>query len=112
MHALCSWAVPYPLLREAWPTACGWRPGEEQHPHLSMLALGNIPTRVEAFPGAIFVCRYTRLVPYSRLCRAFAAANNRYILVNTVVFLLGALRSETRTLFSLQSTSAQFSHRM
>jgi hypothetical protein len=25
-------------------------PGEEQHPHLSMLALRNVPIKVEAFP--------------------------------------------------------------
>ncbi len=27
-----------------------WRLGEEQHPRLSTLSRGNVPTRVEAFP--------------------------------------------------------------
>ena len=31
-----------------------WRLGESQHPSLSALFLGNVPTRVEAFPGYSF----------------------------------------------------------
>ena len=56
IHTSRSWAVPGPLLfpclsqRDEWPTACGWHPGEEQHPSLSRLPCGNVPTQGEAFP--------------------------------------------------------------
>ena len=118
MHALCSWAVPGHCFshasrpREAWPTACGWHLGEEQHPHLSMLALGNIPDLCGGFSLCYFCepphapCAVQPMVSCRRL------GNSRYILVNTVVFLLGALRSKTRTLFSFQDTTGLFSHRM
>src|SRR5216683_7645342 len=60
MHASVPWAVPCPLLapclaqRDEWPTTCGWRLGNQEHPHLSTLSPGNIPTEVEAFPELFF----------------------------------------------------------
>src|SRR6266487_5391052 len=65
IHAAVSWAVPCPFLlpclaqREEWPTTCGWRLGNQEHPHLWTLPPGNVPTEVEAFPE-LFVLSATR----------------------------------------------------
>jgi hypothetical protein len=115
IHTSHDWAMPCPLvlscplLREEWPTAYAWRLGEDQHPPLSRLPRGNVPTRGEAFP-ALFVSCATLPKPVDWL----PVASLRQIadtLANAVTFLRVALRHTTRTLFCFQGTVSLFSHR-
>jgi hypothetical protein len=79
IQTFVSWAVPGPFRlpclaqRDEWPTTCGWHPGKQEHPSLSRLPCGNIPTQVEAFPVAMF-CRTTLpkavgWLPVASLCK-------------------------------------------
>jgi hypothetical protein len=81
-----------------------WRLGEEQHPRLSTLSRGNVPTRVEAFPCAILVKTPHFLKSWSGYpyLRSIEIADT---LANVVTFLRLALRQTTRTLFSFQGTT-------
>jgi hypothetical protein len=82
------------------------RPGEPQHPSLSTLAPGNVPTGVEAFPWCYCSMTLHFLKPMLR-----SSSYLRSVLYsiahwfNTVVFLRMALRHATRTLFSFQGTT-------
>ena len=70
---------------------------------------GNVPTGVEAFPGAIFWCTtLPKAVDWLPVPSLHKIADT---LVNTVVFLPVALRYGTRTLFSFQGTTDRFSQR-
>src|SRR5713101_5715354 len=83
-------SMPMPQ-REEWPTTCGRHLGNQEHPHLSTLRLGNVPTRVEAFPelflSAAALPKAVEWIPVpSQQQIAW------YIWKNTVVFLPIALR--------------------
>src|SRR6266487_7103208 len=86
-----------------------WRPGESQHPSLSTLAPGNVPTGVEAFPWCYCSMTPHFLKPMLRSSSYLRSVLNSIVhWLNTVVFLPQALRLGTRTRFSFQGTSRLF----
>ena len=104
MHASHPWAVPGPLnlscllQREAWPTACGRHPGDDQHPPLSRLIPWERTHTVGGFSWRYFSVDVTLPKPVEQTRSPVAShaqiADN---LANTVVFLPRALRSRTHT---------------
>ncbi len=106
--------------RDEWPTTCSWHPGKREHPpRIAGLCLGNIPTRLEAFPTLLFSAQHAPpAVDCSRSIVAIApripVPSLRKIadtVGNAVTFLRLALCQTTLTLFSSQGTTSIFCQR-
>jgi hypothetical protein len=116
IHASGSWAVPGPFLlsclaqREAWPTACAWHPGKQEHPPLSRL----IPWERTHTAGGFSWCYSIKALALPKPVDWLPVASQEQIadtVVNAVTFLPQAIRLGTRTLLSFQGTTTLFSQR-